>query len=256
MLKMINSCNLLGNNISLEQIDSYPKSLQGLIRDLEQSADFLTPARAKDILLRTNISPQDLLPWADFNHPVTDSYGRKLLFQGKNFEIMVMSWLPGDFSAIHDHGSAQWGAVQCFGTADHYVYSFTEGILTTAKSSPYHFGMVHAVDRSLIHQMGNPGNKPFLSLHVYGCQEISDSITANARVFDLLEGSIQFTDGGVFFCLPESQINRCIKGLQADRETLRRHHNLMCDRIKLILKTEYDPNLEKKLIALESVLST
>ena len=254
MLKTNNSHNLHRQDISPKQVDSYPKNLRCLIRNLEQAADSLTPARAKDILLKANISPQDLLPWADFNHPVTDGYGRKLLFQGKNLEIMVMSWLPGDFSAIHDHGSAQWGAVQCFGTADHYVYSFTEGILTTAKYSPYNFGMVHAVDRTLIHQMGNPGDQPFLSLHVYGCQEISDSITANARVFDLLEGSIQFTDGGVFFCLPESQINRRINGLRADRETLKRHHYLMSDRIKLILQTQHNASLERKLIALQSLL--
>ena len=253
MLKTNNFHGLHRENISHEQLKSYPQKLQGLIRNLERANDRMTPAGAKNILIEANISPQDLLFWSDFNRPVTDSYGRKLVFQGKNFEIMVMSWLPGDFSAIHDHGSAQWGAVQCFGTADHYVYALRAGILTTAKFSPYHFGMVHAVDRSLIHQMGNPGDEPFLSLHVYGCQEISDSITANARVFDLLEGSIQFTDGGVFFCLPESQINRRIDGLQADRETLRRHHHLMRDRIKLILKTQHNANLERKLSILESI---
>jgi hypothetical protein len=58
----------------------------------------------------------------------------------------------------------------------------------------------------LIHQMGNPGQQRFLSLHVYGCREPRPAITAAARVFELDEGCIQFTNGGVFFGLPESDI--------------------------------------------------
>jgi hypothetical protein len=111
--------------------------------------------------------------------------------------------------------------------------------------------MVHAVDNSLIHQMGNPSNEPFLSLHVYGCQGARHSITGNARIFDLLEGSIQYTDGGVFFGLPEDQINQKRTGLEADRETTLRHHRLMCDRICRILNTQQTSDLNQKLLLLQ-----
>lgn len=231
-------------------IESYPISLQKLICTLQKASD-MTPAAIKAMVLQADISVQDLMPWADFNHPIADSYGRQLVFDGGYFEIMVMSWMPGDFSAIHDHGSTQWGAVQCFGAAEHYTYTLQQDMLSTLKPAHYLPGMVHAVDNSLIHQMGNPGHSPFLSLHVYGCQGLKGAITGNARIFDLFEGSIQYTDGGVFFGLPENQINQRRYGLDADRETTLRHHRLMCDRIYRILKTQQNPDLDKKLLLLQ-----
>ena len=64
----------------------------------------MTPAIARQCVLDANLRAEDLTAWADFDHPVEDSYGRRLVYDGGDFEIMVMSWAPGDFSAIHDHG--------------------------------------------------------------------------------------------------------------------------------------------------------
>ena len=91
----------------------------------------------------------------------------------------------------------------------------------------------------------------FLSLHVYGCNRHETSITGNARIFDLFDNSIQYTDGGVFFCLPEAQIKRRQLGLVADPETILRHHWQMCDRIRCILTTQTNADLTQKLHLLE-----
>ncbi|MEL6816584.1 MAG: cysteine dioxygenase family protein [Cyanobacteria bacterium J06598_3] len=197
----------LKNSAADKQLTTYPSSLKRLIQTL-QTISHLTPTQIAEVVRKVSISTQELLPWADFTHPCTDSYGRKLVFHGGHFEIMVMSWLPGDFSAVHDHGATEWGAVQCFGSAEHTIYSLVEGVLKDPIAAPYTPGMVREVDHHLIHQMGNRSDQPFLSLHVYGCEQPVSSITGNARVFDLLEGTVQYTDGGVFFCLPENKINQ------------------------------------------------
>lgn len=220
--------------------------LQTLIRTLQLSRYF-TSAQVKETLLQINISSEELMPWADFDHPVADSYGRKLVYNGGHFEIMVMSWVPGDFSAIHDHGFTQWGAVQCFGAAEHYIYQFAKGTLRTVEAAHYTPGMIRSVDHNLIHQMGNAGSEPFLSLHVYGCGHPRTAITGNARIFDLLEGSVQYTDGGVFFCLPEAQIIRRTYGVTGNRKTTLRHHHQMGDRLRRILEDQNDPALADKL---------
>jgi len=231
----------------------FSAQLQWLINALH-NADSLTPSGIKQLVERAQISEADLLPWADFAHPVADSYGRKLVFDGGHFEIMAMSWLPGDMSAIHDHGSTEWGAVQSFGSAAHYIYTLqqttTGPILSQPISAPYTPGMVREVDHHLIHQMGNTGEMPFLSLHVYGLEQQSVpsvAITGNARIFDLSEGSIQYTDGGVFFCLPESQINQREYGLSADPTSESLHNQQMSDRIRRILKSQHRPDLQRKL---------
>ncbi|MCG8608756.1 hypothetical protein MJD09_27695, partial [bacterium] len=76
-----------------------------------------------------------------------------------------------------------------------------------------------SVSHDLIHQMGNKGHNPFVTLHLYGCNNRVGSITADARLYDLEAGEIQFTDGGVFFDLPEARISRRVQGPKADFAT-------------------------------------
>lgn len=206
-----------------------PSRLQTLIHSLETSPA-ATPEVATQLMEAAAIEAEDLQPWADFDHPIADSYGRQLVYDGGNFEVMVMSWAPGDYSAIHDHGAAQWGAVQSFGAAEHSVFRLDQMQLSTVSVHPFPMGSVNAVDSDLIHQMGNPSHSPFLSLHVYGSLNHAGSITGDARIFDLYERSILYTDGGVFFGMPEDQITHQVRGLQGDPRTTLRHHQQMLSR--------------------------
>lgn len=232
-----------------QRFESLPIKLRELVNYLEY-ANIITPINLTRYLQGTAIQTEDLLPWADWKHPIRDSYGRRLVYRSDRFEVMVMSWLPGDYSAIHDHGATQWGAVLFLGTADHITYQFEGGVLKTAAQQSFTPGSVNGVDQKLIHQMGNPSDEPFLSLHVYGCHQACDAITGNARLFDLHEGTIQYTDGGVFFCLPESEIKARTYGICGDRSTTLRHHQQMGDRIHRILAQETDPALTSKLTQL------
>ncbi len=219
------------------RLNLLPASIQRLVMSLEES-ELLTAENAAQSILDAKITEQDLFPWISIDRPIMDSYGRKMVHRGDNFEIMVMSWLPGDFSGIHDHGDAEWGAVQYFGKAQHISYEFENKVLKTLEKSWINYNDVLPVHSDLIHQMGNIKEELFLTLHVYGSNEdaISDSITADTRIFDLFEGAIQYTDGGAFFCLPEDQISDRVFGIQGDVETTLRHHELMYDRILRILK--------------------
>ncbi|HRF39780.1 MAG TPA: hypothetical protein PK198_13400, partial [Saprospiraceae bacterium] len=84
-----------------------PATLSHIIHTLQNSGP-LRPAELRRLVLEAQVKQEDLLPWADFEHPVADSYGRKLAYKEDHFEIMVMSWLPGDFSSLHDHGFTQY----------------------------------------------------------------------------------------------------------------------------------------------------
>lgn len=212
-----------------------PDSLQHLIFLLSQNKN-LTTRQVHQSVQQAQIQQRDLMPWATFEHPVTHSYGRKLVYDGGYFEIMVMSWVPGDISAIHDHGATQWGAVQCFGQASHWVYQLNGNLLRTQEFRQFSPGKIVRVNHDLIHQMGNNSQDSFLSLHVYGINHECSSITGNARVFDLFQQSIQYTDGGVFFCLPEEDISRKNYDLSADPVSTLRHHQQMQMRINSILQ--------------------
>ncbi len=192
--------------------------IQALIAAIE-SDDHLTPSRARRLLEESDITQADLAPWADFDHPIEDSYGRKLIHNGGFYELMAMSWVDGDMAAIHDHGYTQWGAVKLFGPAEHAIFRVEDGVLTTAERKVFEPGSVVGVGHDLIHQMGNVGRAPYMTLHLYGCYERNHDITADARLYNLHEGEIEITSGGVFFGLPEEAISRREEAPRADFPT-------------------------------------
>ncbi|MEM6980079.1 MAG: cysteine dioxygenase family protein [Planctomycetota bacterium] len=223
-----------------------PRSLQSIVDACEQSPT-ITPNRAAAILRNANVAESDLMPWAEFDHPTRDGYGRRAVKLGSNYELMIMSWRPGDFSAIHDHGQTQWGAVMVFGQAEHAVYDLDGIRLTTRERVQTTHGQINVVDHDLIHQMGNSTNQRFFSLHLYGCQQAVDGVTGDARIFDLFQNQIQYTSGGVFYCLPADKINRHGTSVIGDRETTTTHHQQMLDRIVRVqaARRQRDPRLEK-----------
>ena len=210
------------SDCSHSSLEHFPPSIRELITAIRAEESF-TPNMAKRLLEESSIVPEDLAQWADFDHPAADSYGRKLVFDGGCFELMVMSWVDGDMAAIHDHGYTQWGAVKLFGPAEHAIFKMRDGRLATSERRVFEAGDVVSVAHDLIHQMGNVGAEPFLSLHLYGCYGRDGDITADARLYELDEGAIQRTSGGVFFNLPEGQVNAREPGLEADFPTQLRH---------------------------------
>lgn len=210
-----------------------PPSLEHIKTKLSADKN-LRPSQIVNIIKEAQVKAEELMPWADFEHPVADGYGRKLVHHGGHFEIMVMSWVPGDFAAIHDHGYTQWGAVQIFGPAEHATFRVDIDQISTLARWTVTPGDVVGVNHDLVHQMGNlTADTRFLSLHVYGQLEHIESVTGDARIFDLQNENIQRVDGGVFFALPPNEIKRTQAGPKGDFPTRLRH---MVEHTKRLLR--------------------
>lgn len=186
-----------------------PQSLQRLVDMLSEATangSTLNPEKVKDIVNKANVQVEDMMHYADFNHPLEDCYGRKMVFDNGNFEVMVMSWNPGDYSSIHNHGYTQWGVVQAFGHVHHMIYNTRNDELRFSKREILPSGTVVKVNNALIHQMGNASTDPYLTLHVYGCNDRDENVTADAKTFEIENNRIAHTTGGAFFNLPEDQV--------------------------------------------------
>ena len=186
-----------------------------LIESLEGLSEF-TPGSVHEVVSECDIGFEDLKEWIDYHYPVSDSYGRKMVHDGGFFEVMVMCWRPGDYSAIHDHGKAEFGAVKIFGDAEHATFELNRQKLTTISREMVEAGTTLKVTPSLIHQMGNPGESNFFSLHVYGNVDLEGGVTSEARIFDYSRNELLFVNGGVFYLLPESEIMHRKKLPEAD----------------------------------------
>ena len=193
-------------------------SVKNLVKTLESLGKF-TPESVQEAISKCDLGAEDLGEWIDYDYPVSDSYGRKMVHNGGFFEVMIMSWRPGDYSSIHDHGKAEFGAVKLFGDAEHATFKLENQKLTTLFRKIVKSGTTLKVTPSLIHQMGNPGEDNFFTLHVYGNVDLDSGVTSEARIFDYCRNELLFVNGGVFYLLPESEIVRREELPEADRAT-------------------------------------
>jgi predicted metal-dependent enzyme (double-stranded beta helix superfamily) len=198
------------------------KKIEQLVAFLESDKD-IKPSALKELLFELKFESSDFNEWADFQHPKGEGYGRKMVYSGDYFEVMVMSWLPNDFSSIHNHGYTQWGAVQVFGHASHNIFRFDENSkeLTLARQESMQPGEIAMVNNALIHQMGNKTQDPYMSLHIYGTPQNMEDVTADSRIFEIEKNRVVETTGGAFFQLAEENVEFLSELYCKDEKTLK-----------------------------------
>lgn len=222
--------------------NTFTSSIENLIKTLDQKFEKnpnLKPSEIISIIFQSEITEKNIHEWADYNHSVKESYGRKMIYKHPNYEVMVMSWKPGDYAAIHDHGHTQWGAVKVFGSAEHATFRWQDDELSTLSRQFLEPGKIIGVSHSLIHSMGNPTETPFLSLHIYGTSSPKNFITGDARLFNLENNTIQRVNGGVFYELSKDQILSLTEGPKGDFPTRTRYL------INLLRRVEQFPEIKQ-----------
>lgn len=225
---ILNLKHIMSNQKNL----NLPKSLSRLIYLIKDSIAIhgkLSPLKAKEIVLQANVQLEDMMHYADFDHPVEDCYGRKLVYDGGQFEVMVMSWNPGDYSSIHNHGYTEWGVVQVFGNTHHMIYNLKDNVLAFAKRELLPKGTAMRVNNAFIHQMGNATTQRYLTLHIYGSNVLNANITGDAKNFDLELNRVALTCGGAFFNLPEEAVLGEEKGVRPTQAVFMHYAHLLMD---------------------------
>ena len=179
--------------------------LQRLVDSIERQQEHVSVKLAAELMEDAQITEEDVLPWADYDHPIGDGYGRNMAYHTDKFEVMIMTWNPGDYSCVHDHGYTQWGAVQVFGDVMHQSYSTVGEVFKLSSKEILPNRSITKVNNALIHQMGNATTKPYLTLHMYGANEPHETVTADMKVYELETGLIRKTNGGAFFNLSNEE---------------------------------------------------
>ncbi len=103
------------------------------------------------LLRKVNITERDIAHFQLYNHEKVLSYGRNKIYANRKFRIYLMSWDYGNVTAIHDHGSTGWGAVQFYGELEHHYYKYNNEQLKMVLP----VGAIVPVQGSIIHMMAN-----------------------------------------------------------------------------------------------------
>lgn len=177
-----------------------PKAMKELIEKLTSLKDCNNKILG-EIMCEIQFLPDDFLPFTHFDHPDTESYGRTLLHKDERFKIILMSWAPGDFTAIHDHGNVEWGAVYSMGNATHRLYEMRNNMLHLRSSDKILAGQTHVLAGTLIHMMGNLEMTNNISIHIYGLNKAEKDISIETKVFSPENNCIFETAGPAFLNL-------------------------------------------------------
>lgn len=158
-----------------------------------------------ELIANLEINEEDIRQYQSYNHNVECSYGRNELYTNEYFRIYLMSWDAGDATAIHDHGSTDWGCVQFFGETEHRLYSLEDEILKLKEKEKICSGSIVPVSGQLIHLMANTGTDSVCTLHIYGsnCPRQEDE---TALVFQPEKGQTVTTLGTAYLNMQESEI--------------------------------------------------
>lgn len=189
------------------------------------------------LIEKASIVEVDLLPFSNFEHPISESYGRCELFHADNFGVYVMSWCKGDFTAIHSHGHSDWGAVYFLGDAEHRTYYTKGNELKLMSSEIIKKGSIAAVCGDTVHSMGNLNPNPFLTLHIYGSNSYRGTITEDSRVFELDKNRIRTSIGPAFLNIDDCYCKKDEEGIITDQKTIDDFNVITSDFFKRINKS-------------------
>jgi uncharacterized NAD(P)/FAD-binding protein YdhS/predicted metal-dependent enzyme (double-stranded beta helix superfamily) len=144
-----------------------PHRLQCLIGELNGIAGRISGNVVADILRRSQLQFDDVAP---FVAPTPTSYGRRRVARTDAFEVLVMTWLPGQCTGAHDHAGALSAFKILRGTAQETRFAQAlDSLVDPVYSGELHEEEVGVDSGEVIHSIRNssPRDDLLVSIHVY-----------------------------------------------------------------------------------------
>jgi cysteine dioxygenase len=115
------------------------------------------------------LNPEDFLNFVFFRE---DTYGRNLVHRTEHCEVLILTWLPGQKTPIHDHGGQRcWVSIHMGElTFKTYAPITDEAKLPPVIEAAHAQGAgspVYLDDGIGVHSIANASKKPAVSMHLY-----------------------------------------------------------------------------------------
>jgi len=141
-------------------------NLCAIVRQLEALGADITGEQVTAILSHADLTIHDVRVFVSAN---TDGYSRRRVARTEAFELLVMTWLPGQGNVAHDHA----GSVSAFkilrGTGDETRYAqAVDSLVDPVGTHQLHEGEIGIDPGDVIHSVRNQqAGEPLVSVHVY-----------------------------------------------------------------------------------------
>jgi cysteine dioxygenase len=173
-----------------------PTSLNEFLEFLnQQTAETFKTDIVDKYLQSHTIDHEEFLPYTFFRE---ETYGRNLIAKSEFFELLVLTWLPEQRTAIHDHNDQRCWMLLELGSLTFKNYEPIGPIIPGKKYSlkpavraqtlKAGSNPVYIDDSMGIHSIANASRKPAISVHLYAgpvakCQVYNEA----TKIFELTE---------------------------------------------------------------------
>ncbi|MDP6906010.1 MAG: cysteine dioxygenase family protein [Candidatus Thalassarchaeaceae archaeon] len=97
-----------------------------------------------------------------------DGYQRNIIKKTENYEMVAITWKPGQKTPIHDHKGSDCAFLIVDGIATETIYNLNDdGFAEYSSARNYVPGEVCAAEEPDIHRISNDENCNLINLHVY-----------------------------------------------------------------------------------------
>ncbi|MEO8166185.1 MAG: cysteine dioxygenase family protein [Betaproteobacteria bacterium] len=144
--------------------------MNAAIRCLMQDLDCLPKWAGLDELFAVvrghGITLDEVGPYVRFDE---DRYHRELMVKADEYQILVLAWLPGQKSPIHNHRGSQCCVRVLQGTAVETVYTHTRDGFFETRTDRYATGSVLGGEDTDLHTVENAATakQGLVTMHVY-----------------------------------------------------------------------------------------
>lgn len=122
------------------------------------------PAGPAGLAMTLAAHPERWRPLVDYR---TDTRWYRLLERTPGQEVWLLSWLPGQGTALHDHGPASGAFAVAAGTLTERVVAARSSGAPVEVTRTLETGRSRVFGPHYVHQVTNTGAVPAVSVHVY-----------------------------------------------------------------------------------------
>lgn len=116
-------------------------------------------------LAELELTLEDIQPYLNFD---PEHYKRNMLEEGPAYQALILCWLPGQQSPIHDHTGSSCAVKVLSGVCTEIMYEWAEdGSLAACPAVDYAAPGVRGAQDQDMHIVGNRGGGKLVTLHIY-----------------------------------------------------------------------------------------
>jgi predicted metal-dependent enzyme (double-stranded beta helix superfamily) len=124
----------------------------------------LTPQEMKALARSVDLRTLDLSGYRRFQE---ECYARNTVLLNDQCELVVICWLPGQMSAVHDHGNSYCLYLVVDGTMVEERYRLRNGVPEPVDERSFHRGDITIAAGDSVHRINNRTKKELVTVHIY-----------------------------------------------------------------------------------------